>query len=454
MRGATPTVLLLVALLPGCWFGTPAQPDGAPAPPAASAGAPTWVPALTAQQQALLKPVEHAVKARADRVYPDLARFGYAKGRPLASGEDAVKFTRMVTQVLNDSPRFYTLDEAPPEAANGVAQYGPTAGDPDGYVVLKRGSDPLRAELVPAPGADEARAAVSEGDKLAASGDLAGAIAAYRAGVAKAPGVPALRVALAAALLKAGKANEAETAYREAASVDPSYAPAQLGLAEIAVQRGDLAAARRALVEALAYHPPSQRGLELAQRIGGGGSGGRAPQMDGGWTDAPPPPARGGGASARVQPFAIFLDVDDAGAIHVGTAKTDAAQIYGGCRAVVRYEPDVRAQLFQIQRETPYYLSTAEEVVCLEAAVGAYLAAKSNGAPASPDLEELYRIATEEGLSGYAMFEILGQHRADRMRTAPVEVHQEVASYVERHVLGGRPKAAPAAPEGVYTAAR
>jgi len=448
MRGATP--ILLVALLPGCWFGASnAQTEG-PTPPAAAPAAPTWVPALTAQQKALLRPVEHAVKARAERVYPDLARFGYAKGRPLASADDAVRFARMVTQVLNDSPRFYTLDEAPAEAANVVAQYGPGPDDPDGYAVLKRGDDPLRAELVAAPSAGEARAAVAEGDKLAAGGDLAGAIAAYRAGLAKAPGVPALRVALAAALQKAGKANEAETAYREAVNLDPTYAPAQLGLAELHAQRGDLAAARRSLVEALAYHPPSKRGVELAQRVG---AAGRPSPADGGWID-PPAPRAAGGASARVAPFAIFLDVDDGGAIHVGTAKTDPAQIYGGCRAVVRYEPDVRAEVFQIPRGTPYFLSTSEEVVCLEAAIGAYLDAKGKGAPASADLDELDRIAREEGLSGYAMFEILGQHRPDRLRSAPPEVHQEVASYVERHVLGGR-SAQPKTPEGiVYTAAR
>ncbi|MFT3774093.1 MAG: tetratricopeptide repeat protein [Minicystis sp.] len=448
MRGALPTCLLLLAFTSGCWASAPAAPEDAkPAPNEPAPGAvPPWVPPLTPQQRALLKPLSRPIQVRAERVFPDLARFGYAPSRPLASAEDAVKWTRMVAQVLHDSPRFYTLDEAPAEAANVVAQYGPNAGEPDGYVIVKLGKGDL-AELVAAPEAEEARAAVASGDKLAEGGDFAGAIAAYRAGLVKSPGVPALRVALADALRKAGKTAEAEAAYKEAIGVDPSFAPAQLGLAEIAEQRNDLPAARRALIEALAYHPASKRGLELAKKLGAGGFGGRPGPADGGWTDAPAPAARGAG---RVQPFAILLDVDDVGAVHVGTAKSDPAQIYGGCRAVMRHEPDVRAQLFQQPREVPYYLSVAEEVVCLEASLGAYLVGRQGGDGPSPDLDELHRIAGEEGLSGYVMFEILGQHRPERARAAPPTVHRDVARYVEKHVLARRQ----ALPEGKYTAAR
>lgn len=449
MRGALPTSLLLLAFASGCWGSpSPAEEPAQPASPAAPApgGVPTWVPDLTAQQKALLRPLERSIKARAERVFPDLSRFGYAPSRPLADGQDAVKFARMVTQVLNDSPRFYALDEAPADAANLVAQYGPSADEPDGFSVVKRGEGGL-GELVPAAGVDAARAALASGDKLAASGDVAGAIAAYRDGIAKAPGVPALRVALASALRKLARTSEAEAVYREALGVDPTFAPAHLGLAEIADQRNDLAAARRALVEALAYHPPGKAALELAKKLGGGGFGGRPAPGDGGWTDAPAPAAKGSG---RVAPFAIFLDVDDAGAVHVATAKSDAAQIYGGCRAVMRHEPELRAQLFQQPRETPYYLSVAEEVVCLEASLGAYLVGRSHGQPASPDLEHLFRIAGEEGLSGYALFEILGQHRPERARAAPPDTHRDVARYVEHHVLGRRY----ALPEGKYTAAR
>ena len=81
---------------------------------------PAWVPGYTPQQAALLAPVHHEVKTPARRVFPDLDRFGYANNRPLADPADAVKFTRMVTKVLDESPRFYSLDELPPGAANPV----------------------------------------------------------------------------------------------------------------------------------------------------------------------------------------------------------------------------------------------------------------------------------------------------------------------------------------------
>jgi hypothetical protein len=152
-----------------------------------------------------------------------------------------------------------------------------------------------------------------------------------------------------------------------------------------------------------------------------------------------------------VEPFAVFIDVDKMGAIHVGAAKTDAAQIYGGCRAVMRFEPDLRARIFQQPAETPYYLSAVEEVVCLEAAIGAYAAARATDhGKADPAVERLVAIAQEEGLSGYVMFEILGRYRPERARAAPVEVHRDIVGYVERHVLGRRD----ALPEGIYTAGR
>ena len=146
--------------------------------------------------------------------------------------------------------------------------------------------------------------------------------------------------------------------------------------------------------------------------------------------------------------FSLFLDVDGAGAIHVATEKGDAAQIYGGCRAVMRHEPSLRAQIFQQPRETPYYLSVAEEVVCLEAGLGAYLGGK--GEKSDPDLDQLLRIAREEGLSGYVMFEIIGQHRPERARAAPADVHRDTVSYLERWVLSRREPP----PEGIYNAKR
>jgi tetratricopeptide (TPR) repeat protein len=445
MRGVWPTGLLLLPLLSvGCWEQPPA--------PAVSAGelagarlggVPSWVPAPSRPQAALLAPVERAVKAPAARVFPDLERFGYANNRPLASPEDAVKFTRMVTQVLNDSPRFYVLEELPSGAANPVVQYGPPPAEPDGYQISRRTADGV-GQLVAAPGAEEARAAVARGAEQIKGGDVEGAVAAYRAALARAPTVPALRAALGAALAKLGRTADAEVAYREAIAVDPTFAPAHLALAELADKRNDLAAVRRALEEALAYHPPSPRALALLRRLRG--ATGKPSTADGGWYDPPPSePSAGGG---RIEPFPIFLDVDGAGAIHVASGKGDAAQIYGGCRAVMRYEPALRAQIFLQPRDTPYYLSVAEEVVCLEAGLGAYLAGK--GDKSDPDLEQLLSVAREDGLSGYVMFEILGQHRPERARAAPADVHRDTVAYLDRWVLSRHA----AIPEGIYTAER
>jgi hypothetical protein len=253
--------------------------------------------------------------------------------------------------------------------------------------------------------------------------------------------------------VKAGRAQEAELAYREITNADPTFAPAHLALAEMAAARNDKAGLRRALVEALAYDPPSKRGQELLRRLTGGATR-SGPPANAGWYDEPaapaaPPPSAPG--SAREHPFPLFLGVDAMGGVHVATLHSDAAQIYGGCRAVMRYEPELRAQIFKQPRETPYALSVAEEVVCLEAALGAYIHARGQGADKTDgDLERVLRIAREDGLSGYVMFEILGQRRPERARTAPLDVHRETAAYLERWILARREPIQ----EGVYTAGR
>jgi tetratricopeptide (TPR) repeat protein len=451
MRRAMAIALVLVPLSAGCGGETPppTAPSGGEPSGNAALRVPSWVPANTPQQAALLAPLERSIKAPAQRVFPDLERFGYANNRPLADTADAIKFTRMVTQVLNDSARFYALDELPPGAANPIAQYGPPPSDPDGFKAPRRNADGI-GQLAPAQGAEEARAAMAQAAELAKQDDVAGAIESYRAALAKTPTVPALRVALAAVFARAGRSGDAEAAYREAVALDPTYAPAHFGLAELAEKRGDKVSARRALAEGLAFHPPSRRGLELLRRLAGGAVAGAPGAADGGWYDAPPRDGAASPAAARSELFPIFLDVDSVGAIHVATLKSDAAQIYGGCRAVMRFEPALRAQIFQQPRETAYYLSVAEEVVCLEAALGAYVAGK--GEKTDGDLDELLQIARADGLSGYVMFEILGQHRPERARVAPPDVHRDIVAYLERWVLVRHPQTP--AQEGVYTAKR
>ena len=427
MRRAIAAFLLLalVALpdVTGCAAPRPleASSPAAPPKPPGAGGVPAWLPAYTAQQQALLAPVSHPIQTPAERVFPDLERFWYANNRRLDEPEDALKFTRMVATILSDSPRFYALDAVPGDVENTSAQYGPPAVEPDGWSFARRGPNGV-GELNAAPGAAEARVDFETGAALAARGEAAAAVAAFRAAAIKSPKAPAIHVALGAALAKSGKLDEAERAYNDAIGADPTFAPAYLALAEIIEKRGDVGAARKVVTEALAYQPDSRRALTMAQRLGGGGR--------------------------RIAPFAIFLDVDSVGAIHVTTAEGNPAQMYGGCRAVMRYEPAVRAQIFEQPAETPYYLSVVEEVICLEAALGAYMVDQRDKGENAPDerLDRLLALAHEEGLSGYVMFEILGKHRPERARVAPPDVHRAMVRYVERDVFGQKP-----APTGVYT---
>lgn len=389
----------------------------------APGSAPAWLPAYSSAQLALLAPVDHPIPTPSPRVFPDLERFWYANNRKLEEPEDALKFTRMVATILSDSPRFYALDAVSGKVENVVVQYGPAGTEPDGWSVARRGANGV-GELQGAPGAAEARGDFDRGEALASRGDAVGAIAAYHAAAIKSPKAPAISMALGAALAKSGKLEEAERAYNVAIAADPTFAPPYVALAELAEKRGDVAAARKSAAEALAYQPDSKGALALAKRLGGGG--------------------------VRVAPFAIFLDVDSVGAIHVATAEGNPAQMYGGCRAVMRYEPDVRAQIFEQPSETPYYLSVVEEVICLEAALGAYMIdRKDDDDAADESMEELLSLAHEEGLSGYVMFEVLGQHRPERARVAPPDVHRAMVRYVERDLFGQKP-----APAGVYTVRR
>lgn len=428
MRRAAAALILLA--IPGAMGCAGHKPQEAASPSAAAnvarspgaAGAPSWLPAYTPQQLALLAPAARPIPTPAERVFPDLERFWYANNRRLDEPEEALKFTRMVATLLSDSPRFYALDAAPGDVANPVVQYGPPGAEADGWSVAKRGASGV-GELAVAAGAPAARGDFERGEALAAKGDVNAALAAYREAALKSPKAPAVPTAIGAALAKSGKLDEAERAYHAAITADPTFAPPYVALAELAEKRGDVSAARQMAAEALAYQPDGRRALALAQRLGAGGH--------------------------RVAPFAIFLDVDSVGAIHVATAEGNPAQMYGGCRAVMRYEPEVRAQIFEQPPETPYYLSVVEEVICVEAALGAYLIDRRDDEAADANLDELLVLAHEEGLSGYVMFEILGQHRPERARLAPPDVHRAMVRYVERELFGQR-----SAPAGVYTVRR
>ena len=399
---------------------------------AAQAPAPDWLPPYSAAQQKLLEPGDTPVSVPARRVFPDLARFGYANNRPMRDPQESLKFTRLVATVLTDSPRLYDIVEVDPKLANEIAQYGPPPPQEADPWYVAQYDDSGIATLVQAPLSEQARTAYERGEAARQAGDITGAIAAFREAIDQSPDVPGLHMALADAFLSQGNPGEAELVYEQVIEIDPTYASAHRALASLLLNRGEVERAHDALAEALAYHPGSAAARQLAEEMVGDLHEG-----------------------ARPKPFPIFLDVDLAGAVRVGSAPTGPAQMYAGCRAVMRYEPQLRAVIFDQPETTPYYLSVAEEVVCLESAIGAYLfdlaEAAEDGSKSSPvdtNLEDLMQLAQAEGLSGYVMFEILGQHRPERARTAPEDVHAAVVRYIENRVLGG----APDLPPGHYTA--
>ena len=313
---------------------------------------PAWLPPYTAAQQALLAPVKEPIQVPARRVFPDLERFGYASNRRVADPMETVKFTKMVATVLQDSPRFYFLDKTGPENANLIAQYGPAgAPEPDGWHVVVRDESGI-GRMVRAPLAPESQRAFEKGVAAQTANDLGGAAAQFTAAIGKSPQVPALHVALGDVLAVQGDTARARTAYQAAVRIDTTYSAAHRGLAETALKGGDVAAAKREAALALAWHPPSKRALAVADAVSFGAA------------------TAGNG---RVQPMKIFIDVDAIGAIHVLSDGTNPGQMYASCRAVMRWEPEVRSAIFEQPPETPYYLSVIEEVVCLESAIGAYI---------------------------------------------------------------------------------
>jgi Flp pilus assembly protein TadD len=367
----------------------------------------------------LLEPSSDRVNVRARRTFPDTDSFRYGRDRLLEDPRDAMRVTKMVAEIVERSPRFYAIADARADIANLVAQYGPPGTDePDAWMLAHK-DETGAVHLAKAPLGAEARAAYVEGAAALRAGRDVEAAASFRAAVAASPKVPALHLALARSLERKAP-HEAERAYRDLLVLDPTLSTAHIGLAGMLVARGDNAAARSSLAHALAYHPRSRSALSMAERLA-------AKDTD------------------RIPPYAIFLDVDPAGAVRIGSEPTTAARMYAGCRAIMRYEPELRELLFDVRPNAPYFLSAAEEMLCIESAIGAYVAervaAKDEGRVPPEDGQALgmLGIARSEGLLGYVMFEILGQHRPERARTAPPGVHRAAFTYVAKHILGDDP---------------
>lgn len=380
---------------------------------------PPWLPPYSAAQLAMLQPGADPVLVRAERRFPETQTFLYAEDRVLDDPRDAMRITRMVAEIVERSPRYYAITDVRRDLANDVAQYGPPGNDePNPWLVAHKDAEGQVA-LAVAPVSKEARAAYDRGTRAKREGRGPDATAAFRDAVTASPHVPALRLALAGSLEETAPA-EAEVAYRALLSLDPTLSTAHVGLSRLLLRRGDVPGARASLAHALAYHPRSREAVALARELG-------ATPAD------------------RVAPFAIFLDVDAAGAVRIGAPPSTAARMYAGCRAVMRYEPELRELLFGVTPAEPYFLSATEEMLCIESAIGAYVAERvasedeGRKAPEDDQAHGMMGLAHTEGLLGYVMFEILGQHRPEHARTAPSGVHRATYFYVAKHVLGEEP---------------
>jgi tetratricopeptide (TPR) repeat protein len=395
---------------------------------------PSWLPAYSAEQRALLEPVDTHIQVPAPRVYPDLGRFRYARDVKLDDIRRTLRFSILVADVLEKSPRFYALGDARPELSNIAAQYGPPGpSEPDPWETVKTDKNGERS-LVRAALDEPARADYARAEALRAKGDVPGAISALSDTYDRSR-TPAIGLALADLRAQRGEEDGALIIYRRLIEDEPTLASAHLGLAGVHMRAGRHEYARREIAEAIAYHPSSRRALAMADKL----TGGRATKN-----------------AERVPPFSIFLDVDAVGAVHVAWSGGEPARFYAGCRAILRYEPDIRATLFDDPPGTPYYLSMVEEMVCIEAAIGAYVAERmtDKAAPFDDRMESLVRLAHQEGLAGYAMTEILGRFRPERARVAPPDVHQAMVRYVEHVILGQSVSPVEEPPSGMYTAQR
>lgn len=390
---------------------------------------PAWLPPYSSAQKALLAPSDMRVTLPAVRTFPDLEHFAYSEDLVLEDPMDAVRVSQLIARTVERSPRTYGIVNAGPEVANLVAQYGPLGNDePDPWQIPKTDTSGHTAMEVQ-PYADSSKEAFEAGLAEERAGAFAAAEPHYLAAIADSPTVPALHLALARVVEKRSS-HEAEAILRRTLRLDPTLAIAHRELGRILLDRGDLPGARNEIAHALAYDPPSKASMDLAQRL----KPGDADQNPKWWV--------------RVQPYSIFVDVDPVGMIRIAAPNLPSARMYAGCKAVMRYELELRAHLFELPPDEPYFLSATEEMLCVESAIGAMLVDRKTAtdqgaaAPSDPQAESLLMIAHMDGLLGYVMFEILGQWRPERARMAPASVHHATYLYVARHVLGWDPERA------------
>ncbi|MFO0615658.1 MAG: hypothetical protein U0414_23895 [Polyangiaceae bacterium] len=392
-------------------------------------GVPDWLPPYSNAQQALLAPTKMQVTLPAVRTFPDLEHFAYSDDLVLQDPVDAVRLSQLIARTVERSPRTYGVVNAGPEVANLVAQYGPlVTTEPDAFIIPKTDTSG-HTSMETQPYSSDAKDAFEAGLAEEKAGAFDRAEQHFKEAIAESPSVPALHLAYARMLAKRSS-SEAEAELRRTIRLDPTLAIGHRELGRILFDRGDLPGARNEIAHALAYDPPSKAAMDLATKLKPADNDPK-PQW---WV--------------RVQPYAIFVDVDPAGMIRIASPNLPSARMYAGCRAVMRYEVDLRAHLFELPPEEPYFLSAAEEMLCVESAIGAMIvdrrAAISQGEepPKDPQAENLLMIAHMDGLLGYVMFEVLGQWRPERARMAPASVHHATFLYVARNVLNWDPERA------------
>ncbi|MCL2823438.1 MAG: hypothetical protein FWD57_05545, partial [Polyangiaceae bacterium] len=385
---------LLVALV-GVFFALPACSSTRPSESAAGIVAgetPSWVVEYDDAQKAVLgMPQKTAVRQRATPVYPDLARFTFANERQVSVPDDLLDYARLVSETLSASPRLYVFRTGPASLANLRHLYGPEPEtEPDAWQRVAPDSHG-RNTLVESVPADEEQL-LGIGANSSANG-----LSILRIAASREPDVPGVQVILADALLAAGDTDGAEAAARVAIATDPFYPRAHRVLAEVGMRRNDTAAGLHAIARALALYPRYEHAWKIAEALVG---------------------YEIVRAATFEQPF---IGVNADGAVVVVTSGRPFSVGYASCKAAFRYEPGFRSAILQDGGQVPYHLSSTEEVVCLQVGLGTHIQSELSkpGSASDPTAELLIRLASEAGLTAYALFDVLGEYRPEWLRIAP-----------------------------------
>ena len=387
---------------------TPENATGAAA--SAPAGVPPWVGTYDDAQKAVLAlPLETPVEQPARPVYPVLTRFTFAGEGPIGVPDDLLAYANLVSETLAASPLLYAFRTGPASLANVRALYGPAPADnPDPWQRVAVDSTGYPSLVASLP-TDEVRALLDKGAKAGPE-----SLALLKQAANKSPDVPGVHAMVADAALTTGDLDTAEGAARAALAVDPSFPHAFRILAEVALRREDKDRAREAIARALALYPTYPRAWKVAEVITGR------------------PIER---AAVIEQPF---IEVNGQGAVVVVTCDRPFCSGYAACKAAFRFEPVFRASVLQEPDSQPYHLSATEEAVCLQAGLGTHIEARQRdpGAVSDPTAELLIQLASETGLTAYALFEVLGTYRPEWLRVAPRPVHEAIVEHIQLRVLG------------------